>query len=614
MNASSPEKLWRSLAELANPLEFRASRHAEFNSGDSEPHKVNRRDFLRLMGASLALAGLPACTRQPIERIVPYVKQPEELVPGNPLFYATSMTWRGFATGLVVESHEGHPTKIEGNPDHPASRGATNVFHQASLLDLYDPDRSQGITGNGEPDTWENFVSVLSDKLDSQGAKKGAGLRILTETITSPTLLNQLQLLLKKYPEATWHQFEPVNRDCVIEGSRMAFGEMVETHYYFDRANIIVSLDADFLYGHPNSIRYARDFSARRRAPQPGAEMNRLYVGESSPSVTGTNADHRLPICAGEIDGLTRALAQRVGVDAVSEHIGLPPDQQEWVGALAVDLLENRGASIVVAGENQPSAVHALVHAINHTLGNAGQTVTYAETAEAQAINQNESLRSLVRALKINAVDILVTLGGNPVFTAPPDFGFAEYLPKVKLSVHLSADVNETSKLCNWHIPLNHYLESWGDARSFDGTASIVQPLILPLYGGKSAHEILDAMILAPGRGDYEIVREFWDMKSNGDELKWRRALHDGLFEGTSASSKKVTLQAINLPPLNQRLAEPALEITFRPDPTIFDGRFANNGWLQELPKPVTKLAWDNAALISPNLAARKQLENGDIV
>jgi molybdopterin-containing oxidoreductase family iron-sulfur binding subunit len=609
----SSRKLWRSVAEFSDPV-FRTVRHDEFQAGDSEPSGFNRRDFLKLLGATAALAGLPACTRQPVEKIVPYVKQPEELVPGNPLFYATAMTLGGFATGLIVESHEGHPTKNEGNPDHPASRGATNIFHQASMLDLYDPDRAQGITRHGEPETWDNFVSLLGQNLDLQKRKNGAGLRILTETVTSPTLYRQLQSLFKKYPEAKWHQFEPINRDNVLEGSRMAFGEIVETHYHFDRAKIIVSLDADFLYTHPNSVRYAGDFASRRRAPQPDVQMNRLYVLESSPSVTGSNADHRLPLVAGDIEAFTRTLAQRIGVMDVSENILPSPEQQRWIEVVSADLLENRGAAIVVAGANQPATVHALVHAMNHVLGNAGQTVTYSETAQANAINQNESLQSLASALNLGAVDILVILGGNPVFTAPADLEFATLLPKANLCVHLSPDFNETSKLCDWHVPQNHFLESWSDARAFDGTISIVQPLILPLYGGKSPHEILDAMILAPGRTDYEVVREYWDSQNGVDEIKWRRALHDGFFAETTMPSKTVALQKLPLPPPKSKSSGEALEITFRPDPTLFDGRSANNGWLQELPKPVTKLTWDNAALISPNLAAREKLQNGDVI
>jgi len=657
----------------------------EFANGASDFSNFNRRDFLKIMGASIALASLPACTKQPIEKIVPYVKQPEELIPGKPLFFATAMTLGGFATGLLAESHEGHPTKIEGNPDHPASLGATNIFHQAAILDLYDPDRSQAVLKNSQPDSWDNFVAAIHDVLgsapapgavrraprrtfadetvqtnkssavietadeastDAPGAgalpgKNDAALRILTETISSPTLYFQIQKLLEKFPNAKWHQFEPVNRDNIFEGAKIAFGEIVETQFHFENAKIILSLDSDFLNSHPNSVRYARDFAGRRRARFPQNEMSRLYVVESSPSVTGSNADHRLPLRAGEIENFARALAEKLGAVSNSKFKIQNSKFENWIAALAEDLLQNRGESIVIAGENQPPQVHALAHLLNEFLGNVGKTISFTESATANPVNQTESLRDLVEALKRNEVDALIIFGGNPVFNAPADFQFAENLAKAKFKAHLSSDVNETSALCDWHIPQNHFLESWSDARAFDGTTSIVQPLILPLYAGKSAHEILDAMISPPGRDDYNIVHDFWNSKNPGADFEsaWRKTLHDGLIANTQLPEKKVTLRALpqsrtGILPVQRALqrehenknssatftgegrqdARPTLEITFRPDATIYDGRFANNGWLQELPKPVTKLTWDNAALISPALAEKEKLENGDVV
>jgi MoCo/4Fe-4S cofactor protein with predicted Tat translocation signal len=610
MKTDSSKKIWRSLDELADGKNLRE----EFPEGASDFSNFNRRDFLKIMGASIALASLPACTRQPTERIVPYVKQPEELVPGKPLFFATAMTLGGFATGLLAESHEGHPTKIEGNPDHPASIGATNIFHQAALLDLYDPDRSQAILKNGQPDTWENFLSALNDVLQSQQSKNGSGLRILTETISSPTLHFQIQSLLRKFPEAKWHQFEPVNRDNVFEGSKLAFGEIVETHFHFEKAKVILSLDSDFLYSHPNSVRYARDFSERRRVRFPQTEMSRLYVVESSPTVTGSNADHRLPIRAGEIENFARALAEKLGAISNSESVTSKLEFEKWLSAIAEDLLQNRGESIVVVGENQPPQVHALAHLLNEFLGNIGQTISFTESAMANPVNQTESLRELVKALKRKEVEALIMLGGNPVFNAPADFQFAENLARAKFKAHLSSNVNETSTLCDWHIPENHFLESWSDARAFDGTTSIVQPLILPLYAGKSTHEILEAMVSPLGRSDYEIVHDFWDSKNPGNNFdkEWRQALHDGLIANTKLPEKKVSLRAFEF--FAPKPISGNFELTFRSDPTIFDGRFANNGWLQELPKPVTKLVWDNAALISLVLAKKENLKNGDVV
>jgi molybdopterin-containing oxidoreductase family iron-sulfur binding subunit len=615
MKMETSKQFWRSLDEFTGSKELEELRHREFAAGASELKDFNRRNFLKLMGASLALAGLPACTRQPFARIVPYTNQPENLVPGNPMFFATAMTLSGFATGLIVESHEGHPTKIEGNPAHPASLGATNIFHQATLLDLYDPDRSQIILRNGQPDTWENFTSATFSTLEWQKLKKGSGLRILTETISSPTLYFQIQELLKKFPEAKWHQYEPLNRDNSHEGSRLAFGEVVETQYRFDKAKVVLSLDADFLHNHPNSLRYARDFTAMRRARFPRMDMNRLYVVESTPTITGSNADHRLPKRACDIEKFAFTIARRLDIQ-VSGSMDENTQDSQWLTAITDDLLENRGRSIVIAGENQPPSVHALAHVINYSLGNIGHTMTFTATAEPNPVNQTDSLRELVTALDEGHVDALLILGGNPVFTAPADFQFAEKLAKASFRVHLNPDVNETSALCNWHIPQNHFLESWSDARAFDGTISVIQPLILPLYDGKSAHEILDVLILPPGRNDYDVVHDFWKSQNPDANFKnqWRQALHDGFITGSTLSSKTIKLKSLDSISFRQPVPQSDLEITFRPDHTILDGRFANNGWLQELPKPITKLTWDNAALISSTLANNEKLANGDIV
>jgi MoCo/4Fe-4S cofactor protein with predicted Tat translocation signal len=609
----SGDSFWRSLDEFAGTKPFTELSHREFAPGASEWKGFNRRDFLKVMGASLALAGLPACTRQPIGRIVPYVSQPEELIPGKPMFFATAMTLGGFATGLIVESHEGHPTKIEGNPGHPASLGATGIFHQAALLDLYDPDRSQAVLRQGQPDTWDNFVAAMLEVLERQKSTKGAGLRILTETVTSPALHDQIQGLLKQFPEAKWHQYEPANRDHAREGSVRAFGEIVEPQYQFDKAKVVVSLDSDFLYSHPHSVQYARDFSSLRRARFPESEMSRLYVVESSPSVTGSNADHRFPLRSSEIEGVAFALARRLGAQFSNATASANVD---WISAVAEDLSEHPGEGIVIAGRNQPATVHALAHWMNQILRNSGKTVTYTESAEANPINQTNSLRELVEALDGNEVEALVILGGNPAFTAPADFNFGDKLKEAKFSAHLAPDINETSSLCAWHIPQNHFLESWGDARAFDGTFSIIQPLILPLYDGKSAHEILDAMLAPPGRSDYDIVYDFWKSQNPGPDFdeRWHKALHDGFIEKSNLPEKKVNLQPLDSLAASSSQTSNGVEITFHPDPTLYDGRFANNAWLQELPKPITKLTWDNAVLIAPALANRENLANGDVV
>ncbi len=603
------KQYWRSLEELADSKEFQEAIHHEFAPTVVGKVELGRRDFLKLMGASMLLAGVNACTRQPEEKIFPYVKPPEQLVGGRPLYFATANVRNGYACGVLVESHEGRPTKVEGNPEHPASLGATDVFSQASVLTLYDPDRSQTVKHLGEINTWENFVATFSTELEGLKAKRGEGLRILTETITSPTLAQQLQTILAALPAAKWHQYEPANRDHAREGSRLAFGEYVETQYRFDRAEIILSLDADFLVDLPGSLRYAREFTAKRRVHDGNKKMNRLYVMESSPTLTGTMADHRRTMRASEIENFARAIAKEIGVSVESNQA------DEWISAVARDLKNHRGASLVIAGEQQPPFVHALAHAMNHALGNAGNTVIYTDSVEAQPVNQTESLRELAADMDAGKVEMLLMLGGNPVFNAPADLNFTEKVSKVKTRIHLSLYDDETSEICHWHIPETHALENWSDARAFDGTATIIQPLIAPLYGGKSAHEVLAIFTGQTGRSSHDLVRDYWkaQRKSPDFEKFWQTSLHDGLIAGTAFSPKSVVVN-LRSSAVQSPKSDADVEIIFRADSHIGDGRYANNGWLQELPRPFTKLTWDNAALISPKMAERLNLANEDVV
>jgi molybdopterin-containing oxidoreductase family iron-sulfur binding subunit len=614
---------WRCLEELADSAEFNelVSREAPRHAA-AWREAMDRRDFLKLLGASLALAGLSGCTGSapapPDEKIVPYVQQPEEIIPGKPLYFATAMVLRGFGRGVLVESHMGRPTKVEGNPEHPASVGATDAITQASVLDLYDPDRSHTISNAGRISTWNRFFAELNAELESQRLSQGAGLRILTESVTSPTLAQQIAELLSKYPKAKWHQYEASPRDSAREGSRLAFGTVVETLYRFDSADVIVSIDADFLFQGPGSVRYARDFAAKRRVDGPTSEMNRLYAVESMPSVTGAMADHRLALVPSAIEAFTRLLARGLGLPVAEAEAAPLSPQEKWLGALARDLQSHRGRSIILAGDQQPPVVHALVHAMNHSLGNAGATVIYTDSVAANPMNQTASLRDLVRDMEANRVQVLIILGGNPAYTAPPDLDFAGHLVKSNFNVHLSLYDDETSALCHWHIPQAHYLESWSDVRAFDGTATILQPLIAPLYGGRTAHEVLAAVGGNPGRSSYENVRDYWRSKLIGKDFEavWRSALHDGVVAGTAFAPKRVQIKAVGSfeAPVSDAVLgakaqaadqENSLEFLLRCDPTILDGSFANNGWLQELPKPLTKIAWDNAVLMSPATAEK---------
>jgi molybdopterin-containing oxidoreductase family iron-sulfur binding subunit len=511
---------WRSLEELAGTAEFNEFLHREFPENASEwLDPVGRRGFLKLMGASLALAGISACTRQPEELVVPYVRQPEQIVPGKPLFYATAMPLAGAGLGLLVESHMGRPTKVEGNPDHPSSRGATDIFAQAAILGLYDPDRSQTITHLGDILPFGTFVAALRTVLEAQKAKQGGGIRILTETVGSPTLAAQIREFLMRFPAAKWHQWEPVGRHNAREGSRLAFGEYVDAQYAIEKADVILSLDADFLCSAPGGVRHARGFAARRRIEGDRAQLNRLYAVESTPTNTGSKADHRLPLRASAIEAFARAVAAELGVaglksGATESGATVASVARDFSRALAKDLQEHRGRSLVIAGDAQPPVVHALAHAMNQALGNVGATVVYTQTPEAEPIDQIASLQELAGEMNAGTVDFLLILGGNPVYTAPADLKFAEALQKVTLRAHLGLYEDETAALCHWHIPEAHFLEAWSDVRAEDGTASIVQPLIAPLYQGKSAHEVMAALSDRPERSGYEIVREFWAKES----------------------------------------------------------------------------------------------------
>jgi MoCo/4Fe-4S cofactor protein with predicted Tat translocation signal len=608
------QKYWRSLEEVAETQQFKDFLNREFSQHASEfRDELGRREFLKVMGASLALAGVTACTRQPLQKIVPYVNQPEEVVLGTPLFYATAMPHNGFAQGVVVTSWEGHPTKIEGNDEHPISLGATNVFMQASLLDLYDPDRAQAVTHGEEVSSWGQFLSVLTGAMRTQKAKRGAGLRILSETPSSPTLISQMEGVLKEFPEARWHRYQPINRDNVYEGARLAVGRPVETHYAFDQAEVILSLDSDFLFSHPASLQYARKFADGRRVSGGSKKMNRLYVIESAPSITGSIAEHRLAVRPEEVQTLAAAIAGALGISTVAS---IPRDP--WISTLVADLKQHSGASIVIAGETQPPVVHALAHAINEALGNFGKTVSFTEPVEFEPGNQLASLRQLSDDMAAGAVDFLIILGGNPVFTAPADLNFAKALQRVSLTAHLGGEANETSAFCQWHIPETHFLETWSDARAFDGTVSICQPLIVPLYNGVSAHEMIASLTRQPVPGAYDIVRDYWRKQNSWPdyEQSWKTAVHDGVVAGTSLSKIDLT---VNRDEIARELQKPkastgALTVNFRSDPTLWDGRFANNGWLQELAKPFTKVAWDNPAQISPALAEQYHLQNGDVV
>jgi Fe-S-cluster-containing dehydrogenase component len=547
------------------------------------------------------------------EQFAPYVRAPEELVPGEPIFFATALTHGGFAQGVIAESYQGRPIKLEGNPDHPDSLGHTSPYMQANILSLYDPDRSQFVTNRGQASTYREFVQVLNTAL--AGLQGGAGFHILTESVTSPTLARQLAEVLAQFPEAQWHQYDGLQTGTQA-GAEQAFGRPVQTIYDFSQADIVLSLGADFLGPGPGQLAYNKTFSDRRRVRGADDTMNRLYVLEGSPTLTGSMADHRLALRPSQIAAAARAVAERLGIEGITGG-ALPEGLNDlWLDALVEDLQGAGGRSLVVAGDEQDASVHVLAHAMNARLGGVGTTVFYTEPVVAQPTDQLESLQTLTDAMSGGGVQVLLIVGGNPVYTAPADMNFTEALTQVPFSAHLSLYHDETSAHTVWHVPQTHELETWSDARAFNGTATIMQPLIEPFYNGVSAHEVLAALVGNDGATAFDLVRATYEGVAEGDfETFWRQTVYQGTVNGTAFAPLQLELQPNALQGVVGEAEElQGLELSFRLDPSVLDGRYSNNGWLQELPKPFTKLTWDNAALISPALAERRGLSNFDMV
>ena len=601
------KKYWRSVDELANTPEFQAAVEKEF---PGSPHawgdEVSRRGFLKFMGASAALAGLAGCTKQPDEPIFPYIKQPEDLILGKPNYFATAHPFVTGAVPLLVKSDQYRPIKIDGNPEHPYNQGSSDPFTQATLLDLYDPDRSQHVTYRGENREWAEFIVGLRNKVIS--TKDGTGIYFLSETITSPTLARQWKEVHAKYPKATLVQYDPA-----IAGTSVSDGSNVQ--YDLGDPEVIVSLDADFLSGaaFPGFHSLVRKYAERRKNPE---KLNRLYAIESTPTTTGLKAEHRLGLRASEIPAFTAELAKAVGVIGVeAPNYSWTDEQKKFLAALAKDLKAH--PSMVIPGLYQDPSVTALAFAINLELGKNGPIVAnFSVPAHPLPSDQIRDLRALVADLNAGNVDWLIALNANPVYNAPADLNFATAFEKAKLTAHLGSHLDETGQNTQWHIPSAHFLESWSDAQAYGGTVSIVQPMIDPLYGGKTAHHFFQALLDEPGLSPYEAVRETWKSTIKGDfETGWRKALHAGWIEGTG----NVAIGLGNAPYYgNLKVPTPStkdsLEIIFRPDPNIYDGRWSNVGWLQELPKPVTNLSWDNAALVSGATLTKYGLEEDDIV
>ena len=614
--AKSGPQYWRSLEELAQTEGFFEMLHREFPRQASVwPEGASRRDFLKLMSASMALAGLSACVKQPLEEIVPYVRQPHQIVLGKPLFFSSTMPFAGYGLPVLVESHEGRPTKIEGNPDHPASLGGTDVFMQASILEMYDPDRSQNVTYAGEIRSWDAYVEGIRGPLYSQRALQGSGLRIVTRAVSSPTFASQMNDVMKAYPQAKWIQYDPVGRDNVRAGAQMAFGQYVDARYQLDKADVILALDGDFLSsGYPGFLLNARQFASRRN-PDLKEKMSRFYSVQSTPTNTSGKADNSLPVRASEVEQIARAIAAGIGMGASGGQAAGGP-QKQFVDAVVKDLKAHHGAVVVIPGDNQPASVHALAHAMNQALGAVGNTVVYTDPIEAKPMDQLAAMKDLVNDMNAGNVDLLMIIGGNPVYDAPQDLKFAEAMNKVPLRVRHSLYKDETSQLCHWHVNATHYLEQWGDARAIDGTVSLIQPLIAPLYDGRSEYEFIQVVTGAQTDTGFEIVQRFWQdqMKSADFQADWRKALYNGFIPNTAAAVKSVTAKGETASGSPIALSGDAIEVIFRRDPMVYDGIYANNAWLQETPKPPTQVCWDNAVLMSVATAEKLKLETQDVI
>lgn len=609
-------KYWRSLDSLSSSPEFNKWVEREFQENASEMlESGSRRTLLKLMAASFGLAGATAC-RRPVEKILPHSHGVEGYVHGKPMHYATAVSTGGAATGLIVESHDGRPTKVEGNPRHPYSLGATSAHTQALILNLYDPDRARTVKRKGARTSWDEFSAWARDEFSAGKQGDGAGLRILSERSSSPTLAALKGDIAKKFPQAQWVEFEPVNFDNARLGTQMAFGQQLEPHYQFDKADVIVALDSDFLGLDSTSILPVKQFSSRRRVETPKDEMSRLYVAESNFTITGGMADNRLRIRSSEIGAFVLALAKELNI--TGGELKVPGNQSgksaKFIAAIAKDLNAHRGRSIIVAGPRQPAAVHALVALINQAMGNAGATVVYTRPV----VDPTDSLaqaKQLASDLKAGSVKTLVILGGNPVYSLPADLDFAAAMKRAA-TVALLDDENETWAEAEWQLPAAHPFEAWGDARSLDGTASIQQPLIAPLYGGKSALELAAVIAGAEKTKGHDLVKSYWSAQWGAEaEKRWKKSLFDGFIEGTKMETvNPAVTAAASFAQAQAAIQAPGqgIEVTFHPSASAYDGRFANNAWMHEAPDPLTKLVWDNAALLSPATARELGVKDGD--
>jgi len=603
-------RYWRSLDELADTPDFKDWLHREFPQGASEfEDGVSRRHFMKIMSASFALAGLGVMSsgcRRPVEKLEPSGQQPENYVYGEPEYYATAMPTRTGAVPLVAKSYEGRPIKLEGNAKFPGGNGGTDRYAQASILNLYDPDRAKQFKKLNQDkmevvsrDEALSFLDELSKKFT---ANQGEGLAFLAESSTSPSRARLQKVIAGKFPKAQWFTYDAIDSGIHQRAATQAFGQPVRPVYHFDKAKVILSLDCDFLGGEDDAHNHIRGFAAGRK---PGEGMSRLYAVESLFTLTGANADHRLRVAA--------SMVSKVADEILAQLSEPLPLLARWIARCAKDLLAHRGEVLVVAGQRQPLEVHLLAWAINSALGAIGNTVTLVAVPE----KTERGVAELVQSFNAGAVGTLVMLGGNPVCNAPMiDFSktFAKTLATNQWTIlRLGGYEDETFPSCDWHFPAAHYLESWGDATTSDGTLVPVQPLIQPLFGGLMELEFLARLAGESQTNPYDIVRATFA----GSEESWKKFLFNGFLEGSAAKPANLPIDQLMTVPKLPAIISPGkdnLEVIFYRDAKMDDGRYANNGWLQELPDPITKLTWDNAVLVSRKTARELGVRNGDVV
>jgi len=607
---------WQSLKELtghANIQETIQSQEIEKSKG------VSRREFLGLMGASLALAGLASC-RRPVEKIIPYVIAPEEIIPGIPNFYATSMQRGLDAIGLVIENHEGRPTKIEGNKKHPSSLGKTDSFTQAEILNLYDPDRAKKITHNGSQSNLDEFLTAWSEIYDRYTETGGDGLAVISELNNSPTFVHLKKDFHRLFPNAKWVNHEPISSSNILNGIKLASADNLLPIYHLEKANVILALDSDFLMLESDSIRNSIGFADKRRVNTELDDMNRLYVAESSLSVTGAMADHRAIVRSSDMGVFALAIATELNNHGVAVA-SIPPVEtkqnfdKKFIKEVVVDLIKHRGKSLITVGRSQPAAIHVLSHSINSALGNIGKTVTF-HSINPDLFSNTISLNELTK----NPPSALIMIGTNPVYSAPQHIDFESILNKADTSIQLSYHFDETAQHVNWHINQTHFLEEWNDTQAADGTLALTQPQIQPLFNGISNIEFLELLNSKNIVNGYDLVQNTWKNILKNNFIKaWEKVLHDGVHISTSSSSNLINININNsniAAELNKMstVTNDDIELVLKPSAATFDGSFANNGWMQELPNPISKLTWDNAALMSYGTAVKLGVKNQDVV